>query len=648
MMSMDKLLLPMPVQLLWSKGGRSMNKGNKKGFNRNNQFRNRHNRGKKQEHIAEAYAPYNFVPFPEQVIFRYNHPSELPSHCGKDSKTGELLSGEITFDIVAHTPILVADGSDENKSNSRQFVKNVNGEYEIPGSTLRGLIRQTASVLSMSNWARRIDDETFFYRDVAGKTKRRDEYMDALGIMGNEQVPLNVKAGYIVKEQDGYVIYPAKERGENHMTYYKCHQSDFPELEEDILEKDIKEGFKIKDVKFSVDSKDRVIRLNEENASYKGKLLFTGPMPRKKIAYIVNEMDTDNPETIKLSPADIKLYQADYNFRCSKFGTDERKKEFYKLPEEIGIKHAKPCFYIYVNSRLYIGFTPFVRIQYKYSTKDAIPKYLQYESIAIDYEQALFGFTNLGDTKKDNGDDTTKFNYASRLSFLHALIADKPQPAIVRESLILGQPRASAIGMYLEQPDEQKVTCTYNKEDAKLRGLKQYWLKRPQKNRQIKSDNENVVNDLELLPEGTKFVAKIRFDQLHADELGLLLWAIQAPAYHQIGMAKPYGYGIVRFEHLKLHVFDREKAYDLTNFFAKDMKEESIDEYIHHYKSYVRERFEIDIEEQESIRTFLSMKEMSPLPREKMQYMDVNLYSKTPVLPSAKTLLTKYRDKEGW
>lgn len=592
----------------------------------------------------EAYAPYNFVPFPERIISRYARYDDLPSHDGNNSGKG-LLSGEIEFDITAQTPVLVADGTDRSKENEpRYFVKNVDGKYEIPGSSLRGLIRQTLSVLSLSNWAEQIEDESFYYRSVAGNKHVRKEYRSILGFSGNEtdredHGARNVRAGYIVKESDGqYVIYQARsDGGRKGFTYYKCHQSSFP-----FLRKKIKEGFQICNVSFSVDKNGKVVRLDtskKEKLAFDGKLIFSGTMKNKKTAYVINDIDKE-ATPIKIDPADVKAYQADYEFRSKKFENDEKKKEFFKLPDKKGIEHAKPCFYIYLNSRVYFGFSPYLRLKYNWSTKKLLPKHLQKTDVAIDYAKALFGFTQQV-MPESSQEDSEEKSYASRLSFLNAKVMSESGEETV--DVILGQPRASAIGMYLKQPDS-KIRWTYNDDSAELRGLKQYWLKTEQKSQS--SENKNVLQKLHLLRKGTTFRAKILFDQLYEDELGLLLWSLQGPKYHQMGMGKPYGYGIVAFDHFSVFVYKNEASlYHLSTFFDLKMKLVSPTDYIEKYKQYVQKTFGIDIEQQESVRIFLKMKDWSPLPHSKMNYMPLNNYKKTLVLPTVQSLLNNEKEQ---
>lgn len=80
-------------------------------------------------------APYNFVPFTErQPFMRYTDVSKLPAH---DKLCAELLTGEIHLTLTAETPVFVSDGQE-----NADFFRGANGNYMIPGSTIRGMVRR--------------------------------------------------------------------------------------------------------------------------------------------------------------------------------------------------------------------------------------------------------------------------------------------------------------------------------------------------------------------------------------------------------------------------------------------------------------------------------------------------------------------------
>lgn len=596
-------------------------------------------------------APYNFVPLPERIVTRYPSVEHLPTHDASNPQDRNLLSGEITFNIIAQNPIIVAEGQNENEK--RKFIKDAKGKYEIPGSTIRGLIRNTVSVLSLSDWTKRIDEERFFYRSVADQsTTLGNHYKNVLGVKSKlinnkcESIPENVQAGYIVKTaKDEYCIYHARtDGGRLGKTYYKVNDGNLA-IKKDHFRRNVKKGFIVEEVTFSLNNKGKVVKLFQQDARFKGHLLYSGFIKTGKTnkvsAYLINEIDQEK-QPISLNKKDVQAYKADLNFRLSKFKKSERPRmqEFFELPEKIGIEHGKPCFFLQYDGVTYFGFTAFIRLLFPYSTKDLLPEYITNQKNGIDYADALFGFTS------ENG----RSKYASRVHF-HSAKINSPTEQVETARITPGSPRASAYRFYLDQDTSKTGNdyYTYLTKETTIRGMKQYWIKDVER---LNSDNKSnsLATEIEALPKHTVFKAKITFDQLHEDELGLLLWALQGPSFHQIGMGKPYGYGVVSFELIKCYVTNYQDLYnDLTNMFHVKKVRINIESYIEKYKNFMiqllnQQGFKTDanfkLEELDSINIFLAMKEFAKLKREEMQYTDKSLYSKV-TLPTAKQLLNR-------
>lgn len=89
-----------------------------------------------------------FVPFCDKVIWRYEKLEDAPGH---DKLRRELCSGEIHVTLTARTPICVGGGKrwKEGQMYVALFARNAQNDYCIPGSTLRGLIRQNMQILGL-------------------------------------------------------------------------------------------------------------------------------------------------------------------------------------------------------------------------------------------------------------------------------------------------------------------------------------------------------------------------------------------------------------------------------------------------------------------------------------------------------------------
>ena len=151
-------------------------------------------------------APYNFVPFTErQPFMRYTDVSKLPAH---DKLCAELLTGEIHLTLTAETPVFVSDGQE-----NADFFRGANGNYMIPGSTIRGMVRENMQILGDGLVLKDedLEDYQIYYREIAGKGARkplRKYYQATLGVKPEKarsgksiSIPHNINAGYLVREK---------------------------------------------------------------------------------------------------------------------------------------------------------------------------------------------------------------------------------------------------------------------------------------------------------------------------------------------------------------------------------------------------------------------------------------------------------------
>lgn len=100
--------------------------------------------GKGESRMNEVHAPYNFIPFSERVLIRYEKLEELPPH---DKIVPGLKTGEIHLTLTAKTPVFVSDGAAEHP----HFFRGANGRHQIPGSAVRGMVRTNLQVLGFGH-----------------------------------------------------------------------------------------------------------------------------------------------------------------------------------------------------------------------------------------------------------------------------------------------------------------------------------------------------------------------------------------------------------------------------------------------------------------------------------------------------------------
>lgn len=595
-------------------------------------------------------APYNFVPFKEEKRV-YSVPDTPTPH---NSVADDLLSGEISYEFESKTPVFVDDGTD-----SHHFHKNAWGEYSIPGSSIRGLIRNNVQILGFSSFEDDIDDYALMYRNVANN-KKKETYDIYNGILGSEpsrsqkgkkeniSVLRNVKAGYIKKEGSHYVIYQTcvdkikqkygernyyilnerkiaeEKRNGNRKFSYDFLIQNGRELTQNLLGEKFEErtdgkgnkhyegkknpfyrpGFEA--VSYEIKSLQNVTNLGKEGKySKRGYLIRTGFMKEKKAIYVIPEIAMEKP-VIRIPEKDIEAFRIDFKKRENTIQKDIR--NFFDLPKEDN--QIKPVFYIEYGGRLYFGFTPRLRLFYDHTIKDGLPK--NQKERKLDYAKAIFGYSN------ENG------SYRSRVSFSDAVAEAAPKEG-KEYSVILAEPKPTS---YLDYLDQTKGTVTYNTDSFQLRGVKQYWLHREEQVDSYDGNKDNVMSVLHPLEKGTCFVGTVRFQNLKEDELGLLLWAIrlETDSWMNLGKAKAYGFGNVQLKNLKARKLDMKKAYfsdrvlDLDPFQPIDT-----DRLIEKYKQQMAAELKINrIEDSGWIRSFLAMKDSTRIPApEKIRYMSI-------------------------
>lgn len=583
-------------------------KSSNKSWQTNRSFNNNRNQNSSNNDIRNSinysYAPYNFIPLSNRVIERYKSISELPRH---DEFISGTLSGEITYTIENVTDLIISDGSGNSKKRiPNKFFKDVNGNYAIPGSTIRGKLRSNINILGLSTVSEEIEDERFLYRRVAGSTKSlKKEYDDRLGIkrQGGFSVPTKVKAGYILKkDEEEYVL--LKFNNKNEPTYYRIKEEELENKARNVKGINYMHNERLtskykpyrNNISFDLDNKNNRVKSigKRDEYKYNGILFNSGKYGvkkpggvYKKAHYVIREIG-DSYEEIKLSVDDIRIYNK-YYIKDKKDNLIEDKEEYnyYALPNKKGDK--RPCFYTEYNGRIYFGFTPYLRLFYDKSIHEGI--HINHKKNIIDYKKAIFGFTN--------GDE----GYKSRISVEDAIAVGNIKTK--EHVMVLGEPKATCVNLYLNNGGDKDSLQSYNGE-FEIRGIKYYWLKEfvaPEKDK----DNVNTIE--EAIEKGARFKGKIKFNNLNEDELGLLVWAlyIHKDANQNIGKGKPYGFGNIKIKDISIKVQDTNKKYN--NIFEEDTQNLEVLQCIEKYKDYVKRYFsDLDnIEDDLSIKTFIEV-----------------------------------------
>ncbi|SHF27126.1 CRISPR-associated protein [Thermoanaerobacter uzonensis DSM 18761] len=462
-----------------------------------------------------AKAPYNFIPLNECVVKAQDIPEFNKFH-------DDRYSGYIDITITTKTPIYIRRDKEES-----DFFSMKSGSPIIPGSSLRGMIRNLVEIVSFGKFNFFEDKRRLYYRDVAGKkSSLKDLYSSKID-------KDKIKAGYLVYDNGKYKIIPAS------YDRFKDTSKEF------VLEK--------------------------YNNSYK---IWSGYINMKRKNWIIKSISSlDN--FIELSENDIKDYKNDINRNLPEYYDllKMAKDKEVTLPnnEKVELPNGVPVFYVeYVdkkgNKKTAFGHTGFFRLPYDLTIGEHVPENLKSDNIT-DFAEAIFG---------------KESKWASRIFFEDAVLDEGQSDIFMKETSpkILASPKPTAFQLYLEQPDGENTKLTdikhWDNEDTLIRGYKLYWHRNTPDNSADKySWNEGkVINDtqhtiIKPIKRNVKFKSRIRFENLTKEELGALLFVLdlQENHYHKIGMGKPLGLGSIEIKP-SLFIFDRKARY--TSLFNND------------------------------------------------------------------------------
>ena len=521
----------------------------------------------------KAHAPYNFVPFSEKLLIRYGSIAELPRH---DRMNPALKSGEIQVELRAETPVFVSDGQQDP-----HFFRGPDGTYQIPGSTVRGLVRENMQILGFGlvRPGEDLDDVQIYFREMAAARGSaggalKEYYQGALNIKSGRTpsgktftIPQNVHGGYLYREGGAYYIRPV--RGEvlrvsrNHPDVGRFGTGD------------------ARTIPVSYQAADELVKTLAPAGMAgmaQGELLFTGRSVGKvsNHLYLFPAAD-EEAEPIPVPERDVLSYQMDLEGRSNSLKA-YYDVNFWALPGE---GECKAVFYIRYERHIYFGRSRFLRIGYRYPLSQGLPQH-HWERLAqgeqvLDYPSAVLGFAR------------GQVAYRSRVSFGDFRLEGKAKELPLVKT-VLGEPKPSYYPGYVEKGQH------YNEEDFRLRGYKQYWLQEAGAT-PLPAGKDKVGSTLRPLDQGSIFRGTIRYKNLTEDELGLLLWAIRLDegCFQTIGMGKPYGYGRMKATISALRELEPDKLYTPAGLCGalKEGGVDAVEQYIRAYDSYAADALRV-------------------------------------------------------
>lgn len=515
-------------------------------------------------------SPYNFVPLPEKILY----PGDGDDELRQDNYQG--LSGYYEITIETSSPLYIrgmktADLPEEEKT----AFFNVNGNFRIPGSSLRGMFRNLVEIISYSRPSD-VGDDRYPYRSVESNLHGRN-YSSRLNFEGekNKFTPKYL-AGFMHQVGPEWRICPAQEiEGVTFMRVsHGLLNAKVPgwRTEEKAVQTVNVKLVYVKPGNYEFHSvhgflqMKRIwvddINLNESEATPQEAILVTsGPMGKKKSEVLVLPENKRIPrsEWKKINKTVVNSYRTD---SIPKF------RGVWLAGKNGVLQEGHPVFYILDKDGEVeaFGHCPMMRLPYQNSPMDLLNRDLP-RGTTPDLAERMFGYV----------DQTayTEKSRAGRIFFEDGIWVEKENPSENAGNAIspkiLSTPKPTSFQHYLtqSQPDDRNTLRDYDSSGTSLRGYKMYWAKGEFPDYLASEDRVQRFprqhTRIKPLSRGNQFIFRLRFDNLTPVELGTLAWIMriaQDDRYRlRLGMGKPYGLGAIRFVKSEITLIDRKMRY---------------------------------------------------------------------------------------
>lgn len=510
------------------------------------------------------HAPYNFVPLSEHVLF-----PDWAAQTSHDIPLRDGYCGWMQIVITARSPIMVGNEV-SMEGTPRAFCKRPgDGPFVIPGATLRGLIRNLLEIATFGKFSQ-VDDTCFSVRDLDNAA--RHFYRDHFIASADGVTISRVKAGWLRFVAGQWQLRPCD--------YARIEQGDIqkqvkaltgqtidlhaPQTAEDKYKalQDAGGGVARRAVVGTVDHHKPFGTLR-----YKKCLRFD---PAGQVVFLVfsgqPERSRKHMEFVFYPPGNQSLTVGDDVMQ--QFLANYGKSAVWRFLHSPGSPHQArgiPVFWLGEASPTSLGLSQLYRLPYPFSVWDMIRHtHADHLSEQPDFAEILFG-------RIGGGQGAGK----GRVFFGDACLDGKPQLGAPFTG-VLSSPKPSYYPAYVRQTSDPNhsdrvVNSTYQQngqeryrfhyasyappahgtplenQDPKIQGWKRY----PARERLITPDGGQERVEVTFIPLAaeSRFVGRVRLHNLHREEIGALVWALEwggrQNLRHLIGMAKAFGYGQV-------------------------------------------------------------------------------------------------------
>ena len=469
-------------------------------------------------------SPYNFVPINSKVYYPWWGnciSSDIPF---KDGEDGYI---EVTFKNVS--PLFTRNGSRQEKDKrdtpkDSSYIEEENGDrrYFIPGTAIKGMLRATLEIMAFGKISERqhYTNRWFGYRDIGGNSQYRATVAKG-------------KPGWLSKDpNDKYHFEPCERFDQIEIEELKKLYRDYDDTLKSVWRTNCSlMGKGCKKPQYPIYKKD--------GAEY--RIVCTGSMKGGKTEKTHELLfTTELGNAIDVSEETVHAF----------FTVYETSPDFENFKQELDKGEKIPVFLL-ANAKMpvnpILGMSRMFKLPYKYSISDLIDNEQNGVKPERDLCETMFG------TVAD------EMNVKGRIQVGHAFATTVNSPLMGEVSGVLGQPKASYYPLYIKQ-NAGNPYKNYDSGTA-MSGRKIYRIHRADTTTDLPTGNDdpNVTTSFNALAPGQTFKMRINVHNLKRVEMGALLSALtlhETPGvYHNIGLAKSFGYGKLKVESITLNRF---------------------------------------------------------------------------------------------
>ena len=553
---------------------------------RNNNFRE--NKINLKEPVKVKQYPYNFVSLKDKNDVVDRGERKLGTNTGK-----------LVCKLVNKTPLFIMGKSEQdNKGHTEEWFCREKGITIIPGSSLKGVIRNIIDVLTNSV-IRNVEDEKLEQRMGAGK------FESVFGII--ESLPENGKKGIIVEAEKikvktkdkievGNKKFKFEDRGQEFSRKYSYKDG----LIERVKLKDSIYNLKETEIKIKpgVTIVEKLINNSKEYKNYltgnengvQGVLWFSSPIYGKIHEKLL--IPKKNGRKFEFSKEEYEDFKYIIKQRAERIknGKDINSSTFYY---DKNLEIGDPLLFEVKDGKMaeHLAFSEIPRLRYQFSPFDLVPEeFRPGDSLEnLSFSERLFGTTG-DNTKKDEEKKDELVALSGRVFFRDAKnyeskMIDNGNPVTLKA---FGEPHPTLTTFYLDNLERD-----YNEnKEISIRGRKFYWhhkdkigvpFSKYRKTIEMPKDkngqNKFAYNSsLELMDINNEFEFDVNFENLTDEELGVLIYAIELEdgLLHKVGKGKAFGFGSCKIE---IEEFILENKNKYRDFFVEPFEKENTKEY---------------------------------------------------------------------